>query len=149
MNYHDFKKSVGSSAGYLIVPKFLFKDKGMLHMIRHMQRESINIFHTHKAFHSNKEWMKAWSDKDFRSRFNWALCYTEQDYVIGAGCWTEIKAFLKARFPVYHVLFEGRYKLSRVVAVSEPFPVEDFRRYAKVITDDQKLQRPQSGETSG
>ena len=136
MNYAEFQKLVAYLQGYLIVPKFLFKDKGMLFLMRDMLRQSIQIFHTYKMFNSNRSWQKSWNDPDFREQFSWALCYTESDFVIGSGCFAEIDYFLKVNIPVYHVTYNGYYRFSRVTQLSQPFPENDWARYAKVITDD-------------
>lgn len=139
MKYQDFRQAVKGMMGYLIIPKFLFKDKGMLYLMNDFDRNSIEIFHTYRAFKSNKEWLKSWNKVEFCGQFKWGLVYTESDFVIGSGCWKEIDSFLKAKLPIYHVHFKDRYRFSNVVGVTAPIDDgEDWQRYSQVITDDQK-----------
>lgn len=149
MKYMDFKKAVKGLMGYLIIPKFLFNDRAMLYLMQDFKRNDINIFHTYKAFNSNKDWLKKWDDESFRGQFGWAMVYTRSDYQIGKGCWQEIESFSKANLPIYHVMFDDRYLFSRVIGVSQfPGNDEDWSRFGQVLTDDQKDIRPQALITS-
>jgi hypothetical protein len=134
--------------GYLILPKFLFKDRTMLTLIRHLELAGIKIFHTHKAFDSNSQWKELWSDPSFRSSFRWGLVYTLPDLVIGAGCFQEIDAFRKANLPLLHVHFDQRYIFSNVTGLSQPFENDDWSRYAKVLIDDKETIGPLKKQTS-